>query len=118
MRSLPFFALSVSLLGIFASVGCGRSEDVQSNVMERSAGEGVLGEPDYKTKDGVAIMDWVKKPGVKKAICDVLREAKKQGYSSISSEATQMVANAFTLHVAEAEIVAVYVMEFDCPELQ
>ncbi|MEY4064168.1 MAG: hypothetical protein RIR26_376 [Pseudomonadota bacterium] len=118
MRSIPFFALSVSILVSLVSVGCGRSDDLQSSVMERSSGTGVLGEPDYKTNDGVSIMEWVKKPGVRKAICDVLRDAKRQGYRSISSEATQMVANTFTLHTAEAEIVAVYAMEFDCPELQ
>lgn len=118
MRSIPFIALCVAAFGSLIAVGCGSSENVESALMERSSGVGVLGEPDYKTKDGVAIMDWVKKPGVRKAICDVLREAKKQGYRSISAEATQMVANSFTLHTTEAEIVAVYAMEFDCRELQ
>ncbi|NBW80722.1 hypothetical protein EBR21_03115 [bacterium] len=96
---------------LFSVVACGNNPAVQSSTMDRS-------EPDYKTKDGQSIASWVKKTENQKAVCEVLRTAKQNGIPSSSPEATQLVAQRFELHPAEAEIVAIYAIEFGCPDLQ
>jgi hypothetical protein len=107
-RILSSIAATVVL---FAVVACGSPQTEQSSFMNRS-------EPDFKTKDGQGITDWVKKNENKKAVCDVLRSAKQNGNGPTSSAATQLVSQRFELHPAEAEIVALYAVEFGCPELQ
>jgi hypothetical protein len=114
MKSHSFYAVVV---GLFV-VACGAdNSDNLSQLNERIPAVRPQGEPNYKTKDGVELMAWVKRPEVRKAICNTLREARNQGYSVASPEAFAMVAKSFELHPVEAEIVAVYAAEMQCPEL-
>lgn len=114
MKVSPFFAVIGALL--VASCGAAGTSN-ESRLNERSTTVRPLGEPDWKNKDGVEIMTWAKRPEVRKAICNTLRDARKQGFSATSPEAFKMVANAFELHPVEAEIVAVYAADMECPEL-
>ncbi|MFZ9520459.1 MAG: hypothetical protein ACO3A4_08280 [Silvanigrellaceae bacterium] len=100
-----------SFLLVSAVVACGNGGTSQSTVQDATA-------PDYKTKDGQSIMDWIKKNENKTAVCNALRSAKQQGMASGSSGAIQLVAKSFDLHPTEAEIVALYAIEYTCPELQ
>ncbi|MEN9529587.1 MAG: hypothetical protein RI932_1460, partial [Pseudomonadota bacterium] len=105
-------------VGSLLVVACGSAvTSNESRLNERSTTVQPQGEPDWKNKDGVEIITWAKRPEVRKAICNTLRDAHKQGFSATSSEAFKMVAKAFELHPVEAEIVAVYAADMECPEL-
>ncbi len=99
-------------------VGCGDvGNSHRSDLMERNPVVRPQGEPDYKTSDGISLMDWVKKPEVRQQICAVLVEANKKGFSVNSAQAAEMVAQQFKLHPVEAEVVATYSQSFTCPDL-
>ncbi|MBM3383356.1 MAG: hypothetical protein FJY29_13105 [Betaproteobacteria bacterium] len=111
-------ALFIALSAALCVAACGTESNTNvSQLNEITAPVRPQGEPDFKTKDGVQIMTWVKRSDVRKAICGTLREVRNQGFSASSPEAFTRVAQAFELHPVEAEVVAVYVLEMECPEL-
>lgn len=109
----------VCVTAIIAAVACGsETSPTSSQIRENTPIIRPQGDPDYKNKDGVAIMDWVKKPAVRKSICEVIRKGVSQGYKGVSTETFNLVAETFTLHPIEAEIVALYSIEFECSDLR
>lgn len=100
-------------------VACGYQEStLESSVRDIRPVMRPQGEPDFKTKDGLELLAWAKKPGVSEAICSVLREANARGFVVVSAQASEMVAQRFELHPAEAEIVAAYAQSFACPDVR
>jgi hypothetical protein len=109
----------VFVAAIMAAVACGSENTGKSSrLLDNTPIIRPQGDPDYKNKDGVAIMDWVKKPAVRKSICEVIRKAVSQGYKGVSNESFNLVAETFTLHPIEAEIVALYSIEFECSDIR
>lgn len=109
----------VCVAAIMATVACGsETSATSSRLLENTPIIRPQGDPDYKNNDGVAIMDWVKKPAVRKSICEVIRKSLSQGNKGVSTETFNLVAEAFTLHPIEAEIVALYSIEFECTDLR
>lgn len=101
-----------------ALVGCGSHlGDAQAGLDPTQNSTFSDNGPDFKTKDGTPIMDWVKKPSVRKEICSVVGQQKAAGYKHFDPQTTAAVARAFTLHATEAEIVILYSVEFECPGL-
>ena len=76
----------------------------------------VMGEPDFKSADGIKLIDWIKKAENAKNVCATLSHLKAQGFDAFSAEATNAVSQQFRLHPTEAEVVNTYVVEFTCPE--
>lgn len=106
------FALTASLITVAAALAltaCGQqSTPSESRIMN--------GEPDFKAPDGSEILDWAKKPANAKNVCQLLSQMNAQGYKYYTQQATAAIAQQFKFHTAEAELVAVYVIEFTCPE--
>ncbi len=112
-----FKSLSM-LVGALMLSACGlNSDEAVSRRGELNNSRLADNGPDFKTDDGIEIMRWVKNKSVQKELCAVVREQKSLGYKPYDPQSTTAVARKFRLHTAEAEIVILYAVEFECPEL-
>lgn len=108
--SVVFAAVVVAACGVdSSSQSCELTQRRSSPLNETT--------PDFKTKDGQEIIQWVKSKAVQKEICAAVRSQKAAGFKAYDPQTAAHVANLFSLHIAEAEIVVTYAVEFGCPEL-
>lgn len=106
------------ILAAGAVAACGVDSSSQSSELtQRRSSTHNETTPDFKTKDGQEIIKWVKNSAVQKEICAAVRTQKAAGFKAYDAQTAAHVANLFTLHIAEAEIVVTYAVEFACPEL-
>ena len=113
-----FFKLFSMLTCALVLAACGAASE-QPHLSRAAPQDSTLSNngPDFKTEDGIEILTWVKKKSVQKELCAVVLEQKALGHKSSDPQTASAVAKKFKLHIAEAEIVVTYAVEFGCPEL-